>query len=247
MAAERAQSFTVRRAWAHEGAAPRDALHALFLADADARLARGHSSRSHHLVTLRCDFATLEQSVFPFELVVASGRGEVRDGSTVRFATRVLAVLDGAPGLLASPERTLVTEDGVSLSRWTRVQLEGGAAPRDVTALFARAGLDALEAAHAGDPSRWRHWLVLMAMLDTQGLPVEELLEADVPADEEVRRAECFESGGVMPVWSQRAAGAFRLEVRAVVPDERRFTVRLITKDRSAGQRHQLPAPFDAS
>lgn len=253
---DRAQSFGRLEVWRVAGLQNESkGIHSLFLQAAGDGISSRHASHPSHLSDVVCDYARLVQSVLPFDVLVACGRGRARDGTICSFGNRVLAIVDGRAGFLGSPRNTLIQEDGATIGHWTNVQLSPTgplASPRgptlDLTDVVARAARDALSAAHEGRTRPLRDWMVLMASIDCDGLAVEELFASEVPPGEGVARSfEAFDSGAIMPLWSQRQFGAVRIEARLRLPESGGFALRLITQDRQAPQRHRLAPPVGPS
>jgi hypothetical protein len=250
---DRAQSFARVDRWRVAGYDNiTDSLHALYLREAGAGTSSRHAYHPSRLADVTCDYVRLVQTVFPFEIVVASGGGRAGDGTACTFGTRVMGIVDGIAGFIGSPRNTLEEEDGVAFGRWTGVEFctTGPLASRrgsttDLSEVVARAAVGALAAAHEGRTRPLRDWLVLMASLDAGGLAAEELFAPEVPEANVVARAfEGNESGAVMPIWTQRANGSSRVEARLRLPDAARFELKLVTLDRSAPQRHRLAPPL---
>ncbi len=250
---DRAQSFGRVDRWQVRGRdGSKAAIHSLFLGAAGGGISSKHGSHPANLTDVVCDYARLVQSVLPFEVLVASGRGRTKDGMTRPLSNQLFAVVDGRVGFLGSPRNTLVTEDGETISCWTGIELSatGPLAARrgsvvDLTEVVAASARDALSRAHAGDTRPLREWMVLMVAIDTDGLAAEELFAAEVPETRDVGRAfEAFESGALMPVWSQRLAGCFNVEARLRLPEQGGFGLKLITTDRTALRRHELDPPL---
>lgn len=251
--ADRARSFGCVDRWRISGGEGASAqLHTWFLQQAGTAISRAHSFHPSNLTGVVCDYARLVQAVFPFEIVIAAGRGTAKDGTGCGFGARSIGIVDGRCGLLGSPTNTSSTEHGTSVSTWSAVQLSPGGAsasrrapPIDLTEVVAAAARRALAASQAGDTRLLREWLVLMTALDSSGLAAEELFASEAPKGADFAQAfEAFDSGAIMPVWSQRAFGSFAVEARLRLPDRGGFTFKLLTRDREAPQRHRLEPPL---
>jgi hypothetical protein len=250
---DRAQSFARVELWEATDS-PGEGVHALYLRNTGDGKSREHAYHPKNLAGVQCRYARLVQTVFPFDIVVASGTGESAEGTRTTFGNRVLALNDGKAGFLESPVSTTAREDGEVVSCWSRVRwaATGPLATRrgptvDLTGAFDDAARRALAAAQAGNTRPLRDWMVLLAALDAEGRAAEELLAMEVPAGPDVARAfEAFDSGAQMPVWCQRQSGTFRLEARLRLPEAGGFTFKLIPRDKAAAQRHTLEPPLGA-
>lgn len=245
---DRAQSFGTVEAWSVP-AGNGSAIHALFLASAGESMSARHAYHPSRLAEVTCEYVRLVQGVLPFELVVACGGGRAADGCKVRFANRVLAAVGGKVGFIGPSASTLAKEDGRSVSLWTGVRLTAPrAAAVDLTEVVVEAARKALAEAHVGRTRPLRDWLVLMVSIDSAGLAAEELLGAEVPGGGDVATGfEVFDSGAVMPVWSQRAAGVCTVEARLRLPEHGGFALKILNLGFGAAQRHTLPPPLGPS
>lgn len=201
----------------------------------------------------------LEQSVVPCRVVVTRVEGRAENQQRVR-SNLVLCVLDGRVGQLTTPTSPHVEVDGRPAVRWTGIQCAFSRAqasrrtrlespPTDLTMEVGNAGRAALGAAHAGDATPLRRWIAVMTTFANDGMAAAEVLPGERPAPHEWLDGprewpsfECFELGAVMPIWSQRAFGAFYTEAQVVFPERGGFRLTLI--DRARAPDRDVAPPF---
>lgn len=244
----RAQSFGVVDLWSIAGLEG-PSIHNLYIRGAGQHVSAKSSFHPSRLADVRCTYVRVVQDVFPFEIVYACGGGRSAEGTGVAFGQRVIGVVDGAVGFLGSPVSTLVREGKDIHSVWSGMQL---AAPRvaavDLTNRVDTAARRALEQAHAGDTRPLRDLIAHLVAIDSSGMAAEELFAPEVPPGDDVATAfEAFDSGAVMPLWSQRAGGACTVEARLRLPDSGGFTLKIVNRGFGAPQRHAFAPPLGPS
>lgn len=244
---DRAQSFGRLETWSVDAREPTEVgaaaqrIHEVYLAQAGDGINRQHALHPTRLFDVACRYARVVQSVLPFEVIVASGEGRARDGTTSQFGNRVLGVDQGKVGFLLPPASTVVREDGQLLDRWTGLFLSSTgplasrrAEPTDLTAPVTHAATAALAKAHAGDTRPLRNLLAVLVTITQDGYAAEELFAGEAPVGSDYARAfEAYESGAAMPLWTGRNGGCL-LEARLRLLDDDRFALTMLVRDHNA-------------
>jgi hypothetical protein len=239
---DRAQSFGVVDTWSVSKGSTA-AVHAFHVAAIADGFSARHSYHPKNLAELACEYVRIVQDVLPFEMVAAGAVGRAADGGRVGFGNRVFAILEGriwTAALVGDP--VAKAEDRSLTSVWLN-------APRvasvDATPLVDAAARKALALAHEGRTRPLRDWMALMVSLHASGHAVEELFAHEVaPGDDVATAFEAFDSGAVMPVWSQRMSGACFAEVRLRLPERGSFALKVIDRGFGAPQRHTFAPPL---